>query len=218
MLWIAVAAAPFSIPLMIGAPGGDIRTVFSNDDFPDYLLRGPAASRTVYARTTVLPDGAIQNCTVDVSSGDRALDSYTCGLILKRAKLRPATWTDGLPAYGVIRQPINWWVGDSPISEVARVKAINPDLDLSVDRLPTGAPAIIAVELEVAVDPDGKVSACAQLPPVSKHQRQFPELVQPTCQQVTSRLKLHPPVDPSGSPVRSIQTVLVHVQASRDAK
>jgi hypothetical protein len=49
------------------------------------------------------------------------------------------------------------------------LKAINPDLDLSVDRLPTGAPAIIAVELEVAVDPDGKVSACAQLPPVSKH-------------------------------------------------
>ena len=80
MLWIAVAAAPFSIPLMIGAPGGDIRTVFSNDDFPDYLLRGPAASRTVYTRTTVLPDGAIQNCTVDVSSGDRALDSYTCGV------------------------------------------------------------------------------------------------------------------------------------------
>jgi hypothetical protein len=219
MFWIALAAQ-FSIPLMIGAPSGDIRTVFSNDDFPAYLLRGPAVSRTVYTRTTVRPDGAIQSCTVDVSSGDRALDSYTCGLILKRAKLRPATWTDGSAAFGVIRYPINWWVGDYPRSDAASVKAINPDLDLSVNSLPKGAPAVIGVELQVAVDSDGRISACAEQPPLpwSKHRRRFPELAQLACQQATTALKLRPPVDSSGNQARSVQTVLVHVQASGDTK
>src|SRR5947209_4490458 len=127
MLWLALAAL-FSLPMPVGVPLPDIRAVFSADDFPEYLERAGGAW-IVHTRTTVRPDGTIQSCATELSSGDSKLDAYTCALIVKRAKFLPARWTDGSPVYGVIRVPVVWVVGSVP--DEAMLKSISPDLELS---------------------------------------------------------------------------------------
>jgi hypothetical protein len=209
MLWLALAAL-FSLPVPIGARLPDIRAIFTVDDFPEYLQRA-GVSRIVHTRTTIRPDGTIQSCVTELSSGDTKLDAYTCGLIVERARFRPATWTDGSPAYGVIRLPVSWVITNAPLPDDAMLESITPDLDISVNRLPKGAHRIAGVELQVAADEMGHALSCTEYRPVKNdHQPHFPELIPLACQQVTSSLPLSPPIDVSGKPVRSIQTVSVH--------
>ena len=120
MFWIALAAQ-MSLPLQIGTHYPDVRGVFSVDDFPGDF-HGHNGSRVVYTRTTVRPDGGIDSCRVEVSSGDKKLDAYTCAIIMKRAKFEPAKWIDGSPAYGVIRVPVSWTITDTiPTDNVHRM-------------------------------------------------------------------------------------------------
>jgi len=207
ILWIALAAQ-LSLPLPANGPLSDVRAVFSTDDFPVYVIQ-EGVSRIVLTRTTVRPDGSIQSCVAERPSGDAKLDAYTCGLILKRARFLPARWIDGSPAYGVIRLPISWLVGDPALSEEDTLRAVPPDLELSVNRLPKGAHKIATVSLEVAADENGHVVSCAENPEKPPrgidHSPHFPELVPIACEQVTKTLSLHPPLDASGKPVRSVQ-------------
>jgi TonB family protein len=201
-----------SLPVATGRPGTDVRAVFSADDYPDYLLAADL-SGTVYTRTTVRPDGTIQDCVAEISSTDPKLDAYTCGIIVKRAKFRPATWTDGTPVYGVIRVPVKWIVvANDPPSREESLKATMPDIDLYVDRLPKGAQSIVSVSLEIAADEKGHPVTCAEDPPTdrSDSQRRFPELVPIACQQAMGGLVLRPPVDAAGKSVRSVQGASVH--------
>jgi hypothetical protein len=169
------------------------------------------ASRIVYTRTTVRPDGSIQDCTAEVTSGDRKLDAYTCALIIKRARFLPAKWTDGSPAYGVIRVPVSWIIANGPPSNEDILRATVPDLELSVARLPKGAHKIAGVTLETAVDGKGRLVSCAEYPVRAPDDRgHFPELVSIACEQAMKSLSLHPPVDRPGKPSRSVQTVSVH--------
>lgn len=212
MLWI-VLAAQLSAPVAIDAHLSDVRGLFSYEDVPDYLVRAGEVSRTVYTRTTVRDDGSLENCAIEVSSGDTKLDAYTCALIARRAKLHPVKWIDGTPAFSVLRFPISWTVTDSIPSDEDRLKAIVPDIQMSVNRLPDGAPKILGITLEVRADEKGQIVSCGELP-VSKNNRsrRFPQLVPMVCEQATKSLLLRPPLDPSGKPLRSVQTAYAQVK------
>jgi hypothetical protein len=215
MVWLALAAQ-FSLPVPVSKHVRDVRELFSADDFPDYVLTA-RKSRIVYTRTTVQPDGRIQGCVTELTSGEPRLDKFTCATIVKRAKLLAATWTDGTPAFGVLRLPVAWLIVDAPLTHEESLRAEVPDLDLVVNRLPKGAHSLAGVYLRVAADEDGRPLACADYPPLSESgvKWYFPELVPIACQGVMSSLKLHPAIDAAGKPVRSVQSVTVRFKLDR---
>ena len=209
MVWFALAAL-LSMPVPVNGRAPDVRAIFSADDFPAYLQRA-GESRIVYTRTTVRPDGTTQGCIAETSSGDPALDAYTCGLIVKRARFLPAKWTDGTPVYGVIRVPVSWMISDGPPSNEDTLKATIPDLEMSVNHLPKGAHSIVGVSLEIAADETGRPVTCAEWTPIKTDPRKhFPELIPLACQQVMAGDRLTPPVDAAGKTVRSVQSFSVH--------
>jgi len=216
MLGIALAAtAQLSLPVPVGNKSPDVRAIFTADDFPAYLQM-EGVSREVHTRTTVRPDGTIESCLVEGTSGDRKLDAYTCAIILKRARLLPARWIDGTPTYGVIRMPVSWRVANSPPTEAEMLRSAEPDVDLSVNHLPKGAGSMAAVNVEIAVDTNGRAVSCEEAPtPSITPRKRFPELVELACQTVTKEYTAVPPVDSLGKPVRSIQTVSVRFSKSR---
>lgn len=210
MLWLAVASL-MSVPKPINARMPDVRAIFTADDMPDYL-QGPGIW-VVYVRATVRPDGTLQSCGAEASSGNSKLDAYTCQIIARRAKFAAAKWPDGTPVYGVIRVPVSWAIADAPLPEGAMLQAMRPDVDLTVNKLPTGAHKVVGVELQVAADESGRIVACEEDPPIKIDPHgYFPQLVPLACQQAVN-LHLSPPNDASGKAVRSVQTVSVHFQA-----
>ena len=212
MSWIALAAQ-LSLPVPID--GSDVRAVFSSDDMPAHVQIA-GVDRFVRTRTTVGPDGAVQDCAVEGGSGDPSLDATTCSIIVKRAKLRPGTWLDGSPAYGVLRVPVSWVIGGPPLkSEVA--KAFPPDMSLTLNRLPDSAKKQTTVALVIAVDETGRVAGCEERPkdPKWDHTKSFPELPPIACQQLTSQFTAVPAKDASGKPVRSVQSATVEFTIGR---
>jgi hypothetical protein len=208
MLWLALTAQ-MSLPVA-NVRGADIRGVFTANDFPAYLQKA-GASRTVYTRTTVRPDGTVQGCVAEGKSGEPKLDAYTCGLIVRRAKFSPASWTDGSPAYGIIRAPVNWVVTYHPQSYEQMLQSSIPDLEVTVSRLPAAAHQIAEAYVEVAADESGHPVACAEYQPMGKtvDEHRFPELVPIACDQVMKTYAVLPATDDSGKAVRSVQNVVV---------
>jgi len=210
MIWLALAA---QMSLPISSSGiSDVRGLFSYGDMPRYLIEaGEDLSKTVFTRTTVRPDGSTESCSVEVTSGDPKLDAYTCALIVKRGTFKPARWTDGSVAYGVIRVPISWRISNVNAPEEDALKSISPDLELSVKELPKGAGSIVGMMLELAADESGRIVSCMESPP-SRNDRgkHFPELAPVACEQVAKSVPIKPPFDPAGRPMRSIQTASVH--------
>ena len=213
MLWITLAAQ-LSLPTALGLPIPDARAVFSTDDMPAYVQIA-GITRFVPTRTTIGEDGIARDCSVERSSGDGKLDAYTCAIILKRAKFQPAKWPDGTPAYGVLRLPVTWAIGEQP-SEKEVQAAFPADMDVSVSRLPSGARKTTSLSLMIAVAETGRVVGCSQAPPASKHfhPKAFPELVSIACQQLSSQFTAVPPKDATGKPVRSVQTASVRFSAT----
>ena len=211
MFWLALAAQ-LSAPVPVGLRVPDIRTLFTVEDFPQYLLRS-GISLTVLTKTTVRPDGTVENCVAEASSGDSNLDAYTCNLIAKRAKFAPARWTDGSPAYGVVRAPIGWMQGNEPPPKEVR-QAMGPDLALLVNKLPGAAHSPVMVYLLIAADENGRALNCEESPAAAANPnlQHFPDLVSAACQQMTAKPSVTPLLDSSGKPVRSVQGVSVRFQ------
>jgi hypothetical protein len=201
MFWIAVAA---QLSVFYST---DPRSVFSPDDMPAYVqLEG--INRFVRTRTTVGADGTARDCAVEGGSGDPKLDALTCAIILRRAKFTPPKWIDGSSAYGVIRAPVTWAIGDSPSDKEKRT-AYPPDIELEVDKLPAGADSPSDVRLLIAVDVNGKVLGCNEAPTMRFDKANNPELVPIACDQMKSTFTAIPAKDATGTSVRSIQTALV---------
>lgn len=62
----------------------------SSRDFPFEMEQRLASGAAPFVMFTVLPSGRVTNCRVYQSSGDPALDSATCALVVSRFVYRPA--------------------------------------------------------------------------------------------------------------------------------
>jgi len=200
MLILALAAAaPLSAPL-----GTDVRTVFSDADMPDYLAE--ETDRSVGIRLIVRPDGKVQGCETEYSSGLDQLDLYTCKIAKRRARFAPASAQAGTPAYAVYRTTIRWIVtgfaSRPPPHSVA-------DLTLTVNALPAGlkSPAYVSVKFDV--DERGLASSCSAEGPLRRNTSDDAQLVQVACDQLLKSYKPKPAKNEQGTPVPSVQDALV---------
>ena len=181
----------------------EIRTLFTPDDLPLQYL--PAESdRTVGIRLTVRPDGHVQGCDAEYTSGIDGLDVYTCKLAKRRARYAPALAGSGTPSYAVYRTSVRWIVTDfgrpGPPPNVA-------DLTLTVNQLPAGmkGPDYISVVFEI--DEQGHASSCSL--PIGKANSVDPELSRIACDQILKSYKPTAARDQAGTPVPSVQDAVV---------
>lgn len=92
----APSAPPPPRPVARATPKGKPGDWVTSDDYPSRALR-ENRSGVVGLRLDVGADGRATNCTVTSSSGHSDLDSTACQLVIRRARFKPATGTDGAP-------------------------------------------------------------------------------------------------------------------------
>jgi TonB family protein len=95
-----IVAAPAPTPARLISGG------LSNDDYPA-VARRAGAEGTTRVTLTVNQDGRVSGCTVTGSSGNSALDSTTCSLMLRRYRFTPAT-RDGKPIASTYSTSARW--------------------------------------------------------------------------------------------------------------
>ena len=88
---------------------GDVRTSFSNDDYPASAIAANAQG-TAQARLTIGPDGRVTGCDLIRSTGNGALDSTTCNILRRRVKFTPARDSNGNPTSDTYTTPPITWV------------------------------------------------------------------------------------------------------------
>jgi protein TonB len=87
---------------------GDVRTLFSVDDYPIDALRN-GQQGTVQAQLSIGPSGRVADCVIIRSSGVSSLDEATCGIMKRRARFRPARDANGNAVpYSVVTPPVIW--------------------------------------------------------------------------------------------------------------
>ena len=88
---------------------GDLRQLFSSEDYPDSALRAEEQG-SVRASVEIGPNGRVVGCTVTQSSGSSALDAATCRIIRSRARFTPAHDSSGGPVSDTYNSPTIRWV------------------------------------------------------------------------------------------------------------
>lgn len=87
---------------------GDVRTLFSSDDYPA-SASSAGAEGTARATLTISATGQVVGCDLIQSTGNRALDSATCSILRRRAKFTPARDSNGNPTTDTYTTPpIRW--------------------------------------------------------------------------------------------------------------
>jgi protein TonB len=87
---------------------GDLRTLFSADDYPA-SAQAAGAEGTAEATLTIGTDGRVVACNITRSTGNSALDAATCNIIRRRAKYIPARDSNGNPTTDTVQTPpIRW--------------------------------------------------------------------------------------------------------------
>jgi protein TonB len=87
---------------------GDLRTLFSGDDYPA-SAQASGAEGTAQATLTVGPDGRVTGCNLIRSTGNGSLDSATCNILRRRAKFVPARDSSGNPTSDTVTTPPITW-------------------------------------------------------------------------------------------------------------
>ncbi len=91
---------------------GDLRTLFSLDDYPSAAQRNEEEG-TVRVRLTVGANGRVSDCSVTQSSGSSSLDAATCRIIRSRGRFTPAVDAAGNPTTDTVNSPpITWRLQD----------------------------------------------------------------------------------------------------------
>src|SRR6478672_5130015 len=121
-----VEATPPPIPPVVAAPPappppppphkvvsaqsakGDLRSLFSADDYPA-AAQSAGAEGTAQAQLTIGPDGRVVGCNLVRSTGNGALDSATCNILRRRAKFTPARDSSGQPTTDTLTTPPIVW-------------------------------------------------------------------------------------------------------------
>jgi protein TonB len=88
---------------------GDLRTLFSTDDYPASALSAGAGG-TAQAQLTIGADGRVTGCNLIRSTGNGALDAATCNILRRRAKFTPARDSNGNATSDTITTPTITWV------------------------------------------------------------------------------------------------------------
>jgi protein TonB len=87
---------------------GDLRTLFSTDDYPSSAASA-GAEGTAQATLTISAQGRVVGCNLIRSTGNSALDAATCNVLRRRAKFTPARDSNGNPTGDTITTPpIRW--------------------------------------------------------------------------------------------------------------
>ena len=87
---------------------GDLRTLFTADDYPASAAAA-GAEGTAQASLTIGADGRVVSCNLTRSTGNSALDSATCNILRRRAKFTPARDSNGNATTDTITTPpIRW--------------------------------------------------------------------------------------------------------------
>ena len=87
---------------------GDLRTLFSGDDYPA-SAQASGAEGTAQATLTIGPDGRVTGCNLIRSTGNGSLDSATCNILRRRAKFVPARDSNGNATSDTITTPPITW-------------------------------------------------------------------------------------------------------------
>jgi protein TonB len=87
---------------------GDLRTLFSADDYPA-SAQAAGAEGTAQASLTIGADGRVVGCNLTRSTGNSALDSATCNILRRRAKFTPARDSNGNATTDTITTPPIVW-------------------------------------------------------------------------------------------------------------
>ncbi len=87
---------------------GDLRTLFSADDYPA-AAQAAGAEGTAQAELTIGADGRVVGCSLTRSTGNSALDSATCSILRRRAKFTPARDSNGNPTTDTVSTPPIVW-------------------------------------------------------------------------------------------------------------
>jgi hypothetical protein len=207
MFWLALAAAAqMSAPIPTNQ-----KNWFSPNDIPrDLIIKGNGLWQ-VGVELTVGPDGILRGCNISSTAGLAELDALTCELLRRRAKFLPAHSSDGTPAYGVYRTSIRWVLADQPWDTS---KVSNPDMDLSVQKLPAGLSSPVLVRVMFGVDAQGHLSSCMAEPgPTLEHVNNDATLVSVACEQLMQAFNPAPAKDLTGAPLASIQDAEVRFSA-----
>lgn len=114
--WIARSGSHSNGPIPTRPPSrheaqsarGDLRTLFSADDYPASALRN-GEQGAVQARLSIDADGRVSECSIIRSSGHASLDAATCNILQRRARFLPAHNANGNPTTDtVITPPVVW--------------------------------------------------------------------------------------------------------------
>jgi protein TonB len=87
---------------------GDLRTLFSTDDYPA-AAQSSGAEGTAQATLSIGPDGRVVGCNLIRSTGNSSLDSATCNILRRRAKFVPARDSNGNATSDTITTPPITW-------------------------------------------------------------------------------------------------------------
>ena len=87
---------------------GDVRGLFSVDDYPSRALRN-GDTGTARAELTIGTNGRVSGCRIVQSTGSSALDDATCKVLTRRARFNPATDSTGAKVQGSYTTPAIRW-------------------------------------------------------------------------------------------------------------
>jgi TonB family protein len=91
----------------VANPVRELPKLFSPDDYPAQAI-DESASGTVRMMMMIDETGTLKDCMVEETSGIATLDAMGCGLLLKRAKFKPALDVAGKPIRSVLTTGITW--------------------------------------------------------------------------------------------------------------
>jgi len=169
-------------------------------EFEDYPMKAFEKKWEGVTRFELLvgPDGAIAECRITSSSGHEELDKTTCALATRRVTFRPARADDGSPMWGTYRSQAIWALPERQI--VAPPAA---DLEVSLNKLPSGTKEPPAVKLAYAVDSQGNPSSCTVMPSSLPQPRVLVDL---GCKELLDSARGKPVVGPNGQPIPAVKT------------
>lgn len=197
MLAIAIAAASqITAPTLVG----DL-SQWSWKELP-FSVQAAGIPRVASTRTTVRPDGSVERCDVEQSSGNATVDSATCRIMLTKTAFEPARGPDGSALFGVVRQVVIW----------APYGALHLDprgsFKFEVARLPHGFRLPYAVQVAFAVDEQGHISSCLRQP-VPGEIGWNTDVVRLACERLLDGRTVAPATNDAGVAVPSIQDASV---------